>query len=255
MLIGLPRSGTTFLYDCIKQVNNQIDCSSEVFNTLFINEEIEKISNNIYLKNFVGGISDNYIEKIYSKIWKNKSENSFTKEVFLIFLMPFFIKKFDIFTIYRHRKYTFPTSRGKLFYFLYRSLLLVKSDDKIIQSIQQYLNKKNLTLEEQYCAIHTVANYYLLKYSFLFDLPIINYEKLMILSGVRLYNYLEKKIPRKLFSFELSELIEKKRYENEQFLLQRAERYQQLGVEPFVQDLLTFIKQLDPEMLYWYLFE
>lgn len=242
MLVSLPKSGSSFFAALIAENNPNVRYHSEQLTRMW--------GGTPYCKYVDEGI----LKGLYNSRFP-RTDLNFTKEVYLSLHMSLFRQRFTLFCLYRSRKYTFPTDRGIDFAGMFDEFVSVPCPDSNFEKIRNYVKKQAKTELQKQLAIHTVLNYIMVKDAVKYNVAVIDYKDLMELSGQDLYDYLQEKVPGQLFTEQLAQQLEEKRFEDEQFLLQRAERYQQLGIESFVQDLLGFIKQLDPEMQYWYLFE
>lgn len=254
MLLSLPKSGSGFLLSSVKESNTWLLCRDDYFN--FVANELPKLTVNQQKSLFAHCISELTLKEAYENRWK-RQRTQCTREQWLAFQVPFFQKHFTIFVIYRHRKYTFPTTHQLIYNVWYNSFLSAQFyPNSVFAKIQDYLNSKALTEAERRCALHDIAFYTILSDCVRYGLPVIDYEKIMTCSGSDLYGYLESRIPPKIFNEQLVHFIEEKRFNNPKgFLKRRAAAYENLKTEPFCQTLITFMKSLDPSFQYWYLFE
>lgn len=259
MMVSLPRSGSSFLFKMIREANPDIESTNEIFHYLlnpdhiFSNLKIKKE----YLEYSFHTLPYKYLEDTYKQIWKNEKKY-LDKEVLTFFNIPFFSNKFTIFCLYRHRKYTFPLKNNfrKMYERLYNAFLENNFENNpLLNTMQQYCLNTVTTPLQQHCAVHIIGNYIILNYCKQFSLKIINYEEIMQLSGEALHKYLEEKIPEKIYNKYIQKILQLNRKPGKTFLIDREERYNKLNVEPFCQELINFMKSLDPDMPYWYLLE
>jgi hypothetical protein len=270
MVLGSPSSGSTFLFYSIKKSLPKYKAQNEFFNRLFnmkllnlfqiaTEKDSSKAKTNslLHSKYITAELPHTYINYIYEEKWL-KSKNIITKEVLINFFIDFFIEKFTTIAIYRHRKHTFPTKERKELIFLYLFDNFMNTNytqNDTLVSVQLFLEKFSLSDKEKKCAAHIIYNYLLLKACQDFKIPLITYENIINLKKEDLEIYLKEKIPADFFKEKLAEIIDKDKIKEEDFLQSRSEMYNSLETEPFCQELIEYLKTIDPAMQYWYLLE
>lgn len=259
MMVSLPRSGSSFLFKMIREANPNINYKSEAFNKLINKNHIANYFNTTvsqYLFSWQK-LPEEYLITTYNLILE-EYDTHLTKEVFNFFNIPFFNNYYTLWALYRHRKYTFPLQETytKMYERLYNAFLENNfENDSMLNSIKQYCLNTVTTPLQQHCAVHTIGNYIILHYCTIFNLKIINYEKIMQLSDEALHKYLEERIPEKIYNKYIQKTLQLNRKSNQTFLIDREKRYNKLNIERFCQELISFMKTLDPDMPYWYLLE
>lgn len=258
LLVSMPKSGSNFFADTLIKSNPNICYKHEYFNRIqttqmadFLNITLKKLYAEYF---FALELTEEQFSTIYKKTWQREPKANFTKEVFSGFRVHLMQNYFTTFALYRHRKYTFPTFSSHLFLPLYKSFESIKFKNPELAAIKEFVVNTTITDQEKECAIHTVTNFLMLRECGRYNLPVIDYDKIMELSGKALHDYLEARVPHQLFSPSLAITVELER-NDEQFLEKRLERYHASGLEPYCQNLITFLKEFDPEMPYWFLFD
>lgn len=254
MLIAMPASGSTFLIKAFMKTLHTVGITSEIFNYAQSRLAEGQTIYPEYSSSFAYNISETLLLGEYEEVWL-KSNFNFTKEVFFAFRVPFYEDKFQTFILYRHRKHTFPAAMHSTYDQFYESFMRAVHEREILQKIQLWLRGKNINYEQKQLAIHTIAYYQSLSDAHKLMIPVIDYEQLMLLSETDLYAYLETLIPQTLFSSDLVQYICQNRNLGIKELVIREKKYKRKCSEVFCQELINFIKQLDPAMQYWYLFE
>ena len=118
-IFSYPRQGTDFFMSCMGCVhkdNNRTKCYyREYFNSI-VNPRykilFKKIHGNElnYESIFFNDFDKDCFNEIIKKSWL-KDNLKITKENFSFIKIPYFVTYFNSLILYRHRKYTFPTSR------------------------------------------------------------------------------------------------------------------------------------------------
>jgi len=242
MLISLPKSGSSFLASIIEENNLQVKYQSERLTRQWGGTNYCKYGQDILLKG------------LYNSRFA-KTDLNFSKEVYLNLYMSLFRQRFTLFCLYRHRNHTFPSDRVGNFIEIFNSFISIKSPDKDIDKIRKYIKKTAKTDLQKQCAIHTVMNYIMLSDALKYNIPVINYKMIMELEGQELFDYLKERVPFQLFTDSLSELLEKKRFKEKKFFSKKEENYQRLSIEWYYQEVITFIKNINPNMAYWNFFD
>jgi hypothetical protein len=258
MLVSMPKSGSNFFANTLVESNPDVCYKHEYFNKIqtvqmadFLNIELKRRYEEYF---FALEFSDEQFETIYKVTWGREPEANFTKEVFSALRIPLFQRKFTIFALYRHRKYTFPTNSSHLYLPLYKSFERVHFKDPDIANIKTFIEMTTQTDQQKECAIHTVANYIILRDCARYNLPVLDYEQLLTLSDRTLHSYIKERIPHQIFTDNLPANIQQNR-EDLVFLKKRAEKFEAAQLEPFCQQLINFLKKRDPDMPYWFMFD
>lgn len=257
LLLSMPKSGSNFFANTLVKANPNVNYLHEYFNKLHTVQMAEYLGfpiKRLYTEYFFAlEIPKDKFKVMYEVTWQKEDAN-FTKEVFSNFRVPLLQDYFTLFALYRHRKHTFPTGSSHLFLPLYQSFASVHFQDPTLKKIQTFVKKHTFTDEQKDYAIHTVANYIMLRDCARYNIPVIDYKKLLTLTGQKLFDYLKETVPATVFTSNLPSLIEKERKKGN-FLQEREERYKYYGLEFFCKKIITFLKELDPAMPYWYLFD
>lgn len=258
LLVSLPKSGSNFFVNTLIKSNPKINYKHEYFNKIQTVQMAEYLNINIkrlYTEYFFAlELTKEQFATMYRKTWEREPEANFTKEVFSGFRVHLMQDYFTTFALYRHRKYTFPTFSSHLFLPLYQSFETVDFKDPDLATIKKFVINNTTTDQEKECAIHTVTNFLILRECGRHNLPVIDYDKIMELSGKALHNYLEARVPHQLFSPSLATTVELER-NDEQFLEKRLEKYNASNLEVYCQKLIRFLKTITPDMPYWFLFD
>ncbi len=262
MIMSSPSSGSSFLLKSFTEAAPEITTIAEFFNRIlrpFSISRIKKFPHNqetyVYAEYAMHPLPDDYFEERYTKLWQ-PSKHHLTKEVFMGFYIPFFQKKFTLVSLYRHRRYTFPTKplKENLFQDFYKSFMTANYEKyPTLKAIKTFLEPKTFTRFQEVCLGHVLYNYVLLKYSAEYKVPVLTYANLLNLPPEALKTYLKKKIPAPFYTDELPKIIVKER--SKEFCNHKGTVYQLMGGEAVCQELIAFIEKLDPDMPYWHLLE
>lgn len=191
ILLSYPRQGTDWFMKCIMPLNRY---HREYFNFI-TNKKHTKI-----LKEVFG--NENNIEKIfyectedeflnaYNKTWKLDNVRS-TKENFCHIKCKHIYKYFkNVYILYRHRKYTFPTTRERYIVGMYESFLQNKYSVHKFNKIRDFCKEKKF--ENTLILSHIISFCILMYYAQLFDIPIINWYDLVTFTEDQLKELYEK---------------------------------------------------------------
>ena len=281
VVLSLPRSGTGYFQKIVSlstkwdyqdyrdvwtlKKENQRVCG-EIFGYWFKFFEYE--SKNIFDTPVKKDFDDIYYNK-----WKKIGRLKFTKEIAFFLYVPFFEKYFNVISLLRDRKHTFPTTLQWVFLALYSNFVNCRNGDKKIALLQKYCLKEKRTLLQQQIFAHIISSYLLLRDIEKFQLPILKWDKLMRLSGENLKKYLEKSLPKEYDASLFAYNIEQTRINRLGYILTlgkwfpikyyfnywvygkdlldvREERYKALNVEQDCQKLIDYIQEIDPEFTY-----
>lgn len=183
MLFSLPNTGSDWLAE------NIAACYAgkyrrEYFNPV-CNLEIEPLLAKCF------GCEGKYYENIASPVvlddvYNNtfaKSQFTFMKENFSQYKVDFFVKRFQCFILYRKPEHTFPYSRKEVGYWLdcmHQSLYSNYSTlEEDVQKLLKFCDNHMSSIEEMRISTYVIYYYVLFKKSFIYDLPIIQYEDLL----------------------------------------------------------------------------
>lgn len=272
MTTGFPSSGSSWFFNTLRSIRHDINHNGEFFNFLgtggpgATDEKAKRI-----FSSFLKEAFNQAMEK-----WK-KSGQTVTKEIHGYMKLPFYQKEFDIVCLYRHRKYTFPSgaSKGDSWILpIYNGFVANDYENPILQKIKNYLVQNTKKALEKEVAIHIVAWYITFKHAQRYGFPIMEYEQLMRLNKQPLSNYLKERLPDAIYSEQFVNALLASRRSRGQFFLDtgkwqwikyafnyyilgrdwidmREQKYNELGVEPFCQKLLAYMKTLDKDFKYW----
>lgn len=259
MLVSLPRSGSDWFMKGLVLGVPGLRYYREFFNPTCNNVFLEPLQKSFgtqipYHKNIAISWKFQYpeIEKVYKKTWLKTNWN-ITKENWAAFKIGFFIKYFDIFVLYRHRKYTFPGySSVKLtlqwYVSIYESLLYRNSFGLLEKDIKKAMDFCLLNADSEYkkcCAAHIIFSHKIFKECCKFSIPLINYS--VILKNKNhsyLLKYLSDKMPEKLVNEHfINYLITSANYD---ILSEKNKSYMSLGVDRFCQSLIDCIEKYSP---------
>ena len=243
MLVSLPASGSSFFAAAIAKSNQNVRYNSE---------QLTRQWGGI---NYVKYLPEGQLKGLYNSRFA-RTDYNFTKEVFMSLHTGLWIQRFTVFCLYRKRQHTFPCKKHTQYFLdMFKEFVTLPCPDQIKESVRTYIKKNAHTDLEKQVAIHTLLNYIMCSDAQKYGLNVIEYAQIMQLEGPQLHEYLENKVPKQLMTHQLVSQILVDRFEDSDFLSKREQNYQGLAIELFCQDLLSFIKQLDPAMQYWYLFE
>lgn len=280
MILSFPRSGSTFFHKALSKSNqafylqqpspikwekglSSMRVANEYFN--FLGQALGEKNKHLFVD-----FPDSDLEKAYAA-WRESGFNV-TKEIHAYTKIPFFIQKFNCCVLFRHRKYTFPSSAPLIILPIYQSFMHANHKKKELKDIQKYLLENTKTDNEKQCAAHMIAWYIQLKNCGDNKISIIRFEKLMRLNEKELKKYLLEKLPKQLYSESLVSYIYNNRLNTVQSIrhsLKRSEyilkwclwgkdfwdykenQYKKLNVEPYCQKLIAYMKEQDPHFKYW----
>ena len=248
MLLAMPASGSTFVTKAILK-STEIKAIDEIFNkSCYFKIGYDEI--------FFKDIFDSLLLEEYRKVWESGFYH-LTKEVFFGYKIPFYQQLFQIFVLYRHRKYTFPaTTTGYIYDNLYASFFKTQFFDVVISDIQKMLKFKKLNRCEQHAVIHLICYWIIFSHCYQYGIKIIDYEKLMTLNTLYLEDYLSKNLPFNIYTLNIIDYIIKHRTWNDTVQKQKQARYlKNTYNDSICSEVLEYLKKENPEMPYWYLLE
>jgi len=266
LLVGLPRSGSSWLYNCIAACLPTEMSTHEFFNP-FLNGSsrlvvvdrphrrrlADAFGSDCYslsLEHPNGPIRNHRVkvnitipwqtqpdlEQIYMDTWA-QTEYRFTKEVWSFLKLGFLTQKFTCVGLWRAGDLTIPGSIEKLTSLLYLTLFesflhTYWMHDKLTQTIIDFILKKATRGQERVWGSHYLASLIMRRECQQHQIRILDLEQLIQKSEIELIDYLQVPLVR---SDQLAREIVKTR--NPAFLENARGRFRDLGIDNFVQEL------------------
>ena len=184
-IFSYPRQGTDWLMKCLgheKNENGRKGYFREYFN-LIVNRRragflrswnmgTEVNSDDIFTESCITDL-----EHLLGKTWK-RDGIKMTKENFCYSKIPAFVhNNFDCFIMYRHRKYTFPTSRPDYVIGIYESFLKRKYSVDSFNTLRDFCKEE--LFEHKIILSHIIAFVFMFYYAQKYNLQVLNYEELI----------------------------------------------------------------------------
>ena len=209
IVFSYPRQGTDWFMKSCGFEHNKIS-----YNIKYFREYFNLIVNRKYqrLFRFVHGTEINHeqifyesfdkeFDEIIEKSW-NKDRYSITKENFSYTKVPLFKKYYnESIILYRHRKYTFPTTRIDYVDKIYSSFIYNNYSNQKFQLLKEFCIEKNFT--NTIILSHIIAFTFLFYYAYQYNIQVINWEDLISLPKEQLGCCLSI-VDNKLFSENIS---------------------------------------------------
>ena len=250
MIISFPRSGSIFLEECIRKANPFLKRKNDFFHVNSFNKRGDDLN---YSKVFTDYFSDykaSFLETALNKLWK-KCDNTIGREVFAYKRVSLFQDKFTIIGLFRHRKHTFLSPDSCAYVSgVYWEFILGDFEDLKLNRLKRYILSLTGTELEEQCAAHIVGNYLLLSSFKEYNIPIIEFEKIVTLGWKDLHAYLKDRMPQEIFNDDLVDGIIRNRNNSGLTLKEREKLYLNLGVENYCQKIIKFIEEIDPDFTY-----
>jgi hypothetical protein len=199
-LLSLPNTGTDWFVDMLLRQNAQLRYYREFFNPI-CNPTYENILNRAFGCEMVDSFaqiarSPCPHEEVYQQTWTKENYN-FTKENYSAFKLPWFVTHFDCVVLYRRAELSLPGSRlpVKTWYdAMYHSLLQNRwTLEPDVRFLVDVAVAEADTLAKRLVAAFVIHYYKLLKDAHHHNVPVLDYDRLMNLSGAELASYLRGK--------------------------------------------------------------
>ena len=197
VLLSLPNTGTDWLVNLLLRQNPQLKYYREFFNPI-CNPVYENVLNRVFgcemVDNFalIAKAQCRY-EAVYRQTWSKENYN-FTKENYSAFKLNWFVQHFDCVVLYRRAELSLPGSRlpVKTWYdAMYCSVLRNRwTLEPDVRVLVDFAVAEADTIAKRLVAAFVIYYYKLLKDAHRHNVPILDYDRLMDLSGVELASYL-----------------------------------------------------------------
>ena len=245
MLLALPRSGSGWLAAQLEK-NLDLQYRWEYFSAYSPGGNKKYYGHEKHIKPLCGP-TESWIEeldKLYQNTWLKEKENfNFTKEVWSAFKLPFFIRHFNCFVLYRSRKLTFPSSIPEWPAAYYHSAC--ENFETLDDNLQQMIKVAKDFPNNINCVSmvgHTIAYYQLLMDAEQHNIPVINYTKLVTLPKGRLWTYMERKMQGVEVSDKLIDSVKQSAKKID--VTARLRNYDRSGLEAFYHKLIENVDYL-----------
>jgi hypothetical protein len=196
-LLSLPNTGTDWFVDLLLRQNPHLRYYREFFNPI-----CNPVYENDLNRAFGCEMVDNYTliakahcphEAVYQQTWAKENYN-FTKENYSAFKLDWFRAHFDCFVLYRRAELTLPGNRlqVKTWYdAMYCSLLRNRwTLEPDVRVLVDFAAAEADTIAKRLVAAFVIYYYKLLKDAHRHEVPVLEYDLLMQLSGADLVPYL-----------------------------------------------------------------
>ena len=250
-LISYPRQGTDWIMKCFgheKTENGRFGYYREYFN-LIVNRRRSAIFRTFHMGTEINPddifkeLTKDQFSKLLNKSWKS-DKIYMTKENFSFSKIPCFCDEFNCFVMYRHRKFTFPTSREDYVNGIYESFLNNVYSKKEFNDLREFC--KPQMFKNRLVISHIIAFTFVFYYAQENNLPIINYEDLITNTNTQLekkleqikewkYKHTKSKAIKEILNTRMS--VKDLRY--------RESRYNYLECEDECRKVIEFIKNLN----------
>lgn len=262
MLVSYPRQGTDFFMSCLRESNPKVDYYREFFNPICnIGRYKQLITEGFGSEinpNKIFYYDENIFEDIYKRTWQSRNRYNTNKEVFGFIKLPFYKKHFELFSLYRHRKYTFPSSKPNFIQPIFDGFLFYNyPQNPILNQIKKYLLPKRIlyNLIDKQVLSHILCWYIQFMFFQENNIKVMDYDVIMNLEEEELDEYLKQKMPYELYTPVLTKTICNKRKPS--ISQNKNLKYVELNVEDKCLDFINFLKTLDFPLSkeYWTLLE
>jgi hypothetical protein len=262
MLVSFPRQGTDFFMSCLQESNPKVDYYREFFNPICnIGHYKQLVSEGFGSENNPNKIfyyDEKILEDIYKRSWVFRNRYNTDKEVFGFIKLPFYKKHFELFGLYRHRKYTFPSSKSNFIQPIFDAFLFYSyPQNPILNQIKNYLLPKRVlyNLVDKQVLSHILCWYIQFMFFQENNIKVMDYDIIMNLEEQELDEYLKEKLPAELYTPVLTKTLYNKRKPD--ISQNRTFKYYELNVEDKCTDFINFLKKLNYPLSkeYWSLLE
>lgn len=213
ILLSLPNMGTDWLAEKYAQHNPSLKYFREFFNPI-TNQEYLDVLGTAFGSEMVSNhknIADPNvpIEEVFQATWM-KTNHNFTKENYSPFRLEFFSKEFKCFVLLRKTELVFPPSRWEVVAWydaIWNSLTANKTNlEPQIAKLVDFSERHANTVNKRIVAACEICTQKITTDAKKFNIPVIHYESLMLMSKAELKEYI-KGLPGVSDPNHLSELI------------------------------------------------
>lgn len=247
IIFSYPRQGTDWFMSCCgynhNEIHNGIRYFREYFNIIVNRRYYTQLyyvhGTEINWKAIFYESDEKQFDKVMDLTW-NRDHYQMTKENFSFSKMPLFMKySKESVILYRHRKFTFPTSREDYVKNIYDSFLQNEYQLDIFKKLKQFCIESNF--KNKIVLSHIIAFTFMFYYADLYNIFVINWEDLICLPRSEIANHLSF-VDTESYKSKICE-SRMSRYDKDQRNLKYVEYDKQYGCESECTILINFIKE------------